>query len=707
MAFFEKAVPVWIAGREREKNFTCGFTARIDFAPGKRVALRAAASAYYQLYVNGAFAGYGPAHCAHGFFRVDEIDLTGRLRPGENFVALEAGCTNVSAFSVLNQPGFVQAEICVDGHAAAWTAAEGGSFVGCVPGNRVQRVERYSFQRSFAEAHRLAPGWDAWRVGEISKPAVLAGQPAVRLMERGFPDFRFPELKPTALTARLRVHRDENSNWRWVNRCVDEAVPVIGGYRRDELELKLSDEVGALRTDENRPADEPWSGTLSLKDGDGAIVRFDGEKAGFPALDVRCTEKTELYLTYDEILTGDGDVDAFRLSLLGALKLQMEPGEYHFVATKIIGAQYVKLCCIGGACEVRGLRLLEAASPVPVTAKYGGGDPELKRIYDAAVESFRQNAFDVFTDCPTRERAGWTCDSFFTGRAEFALTGKNLSERLFLENYFLPKEYPCLKHGQAPMCYPSDHADHAFIPNWMMWLMLELEEYCGRTGDAAMADFAKTHVDEMLQYFAGFENERGLLEKLEGWVFIEWSKCNELTQDVNYPTNALYAGALDAMARLYSRPELSEKAARIRKTLRGCAMHGRRFVDRALRGADGTLRNGGEETETCQYYMFFFGVADPATDAALWSELRTEYSGLRAERENETQMYPANAFIGKALRMLLLDRYGLKEELIAELRAVYAPMAALTGTLWENLTTCASCNHGFASIIGQLLLKNA
>ena len=53
--------------------------------------------------------------------------------------------------------------------------------------------------------------------------------------------------------------------------------------------------------------------------------------------------------------------------------------------------------------------------------------------------------------------------------------------------------------------------------------------------------------------------------------------------------------------------------------------------------------------------------------------------------------------------MLLLDRYGLKEELIAELRAVYAPMAALTGTLWENLTTCASCNHGFASYTAALL----
>ena len=92
-------------------------------------------------------------------------------------------------------------------------------------------------------------------------------------------------------------------------------------------------------------------------------------------------------------------------------------------------------------------------------------------------------------------------------------------------------------------------------------------------------------------------------------------------------------------------------------------------------------------------------------DAARWDELRTEYSGLRAERENEEQMYPANAFIGKALRMLLLDRYGLKEELIAELRAVYAPMAALTGTLWENLTTCASCNHGFASYAAPMLIR--
>ena len=28
-----------------------------------------------------------------------------------------------------------------------------------------------------------------------------------------------------------------------------------------------------------------------------------------------------------------------------------------------------------------------------------------------------------------------------------------------------------------PMCYPADHYDGNFIPNWAMWFVLELEEY--------------------------------------------------------------------------------------------------------------------------------------------------------------------------------------------------------------------------------------
>ena len=112
------------------------------------------------------------------------------------------------------------------------------------------------------------------------------------------------------------------------------------------------------------------------------------------------------------------------------------------------------------------------------------------------------------------------------------------------------------------MCYPSDPRNGNFLPNWMLWLLLETEEYVRRhSGDREMAELAEKHLLDALHYFEGFENGLGLLEKLEAWVFVEWSKANELVQDVNAPSNMLYAAALEAVARLYDRPALAEEAA--------------------------------------------------------------------------------------------------------------------------------------------------
>ena len=38
-------------------------------------------------------------------------------------------------------------------------------------------------------------------------------------------------------------------------------------------------------------------------------------------------------------------------------------------------------------------------------------DKDLKKIFDAAVQTYRQNTFTIYMDCPSRERAGWLCDS--------------------------------------------------------------------------------------------------------------------------------------------------------------------------------------------------------------------------------------------------------------------------------------------------------
>ena len=95
-----------------------------------------------------------------------------------------------------------------------------------------------------------------------------------------------------------------------------------------------------------------------------------------------------------------------------------------------------------------------------------------------------------------------------------------------------------------PACYPADHYDGGFVPTWGLWFLIQLEQYLVRSGDSELVEALRPRVLKLLDYFKAFENDDGLLEKLQGWVFIEWSKSNDYVQDVNYPANMLYAAAL-------------------------------------------------------------------------------------------------------------------------------------------------------------------
>lgn len=704
MHFFEKALPVWPENREREMNLICGFYTPIAWDGEKKMMLRLAASSFYHLYINGMHAGYGPARGPHNFYRVDSIDLTPYLMIGENHLALEVTAINANTYFWPKQPAFLQAEIWENDHPIFWTAPQDGGFSCCLPGYRMQKVERYSFQRGFSEGYRLFPQWNQWRMGGETAPVTLEQQPPKQLMDRNFPAFSFPAIYPAETIAHLQVRQNFSAGRHCRYGYLSDAAKNHDGYARDALECLISDEVAALETTKITPCQDAFSPDcpISIHPNEGALLRFQGEQCGFLSMEISCRQPCTLYAIYDEILV-DQDINPFRLSLMPFIKIEVSPGIHTFVSSEPVGIQYLKLICLENECAVRHLSLLEAASPVPITANYQAPDGELAAIFQAAVTSYRQNALDIYTDCPTRERAGWCCDSFFQGRAEKALTGGSASEKIFLENFFLPASFANLPKGALPMCYPADHPNGRFIPNWVLWLMLQLEEYFHRTGDQAMVDLARPHMEAALAYFEGFENADGLLEKLESWVFVEWSEANKLVQDVNYPSSMLYAGALDAMGRLYQWPRLLEKAARIRQSILRLSFDGKNFVDNALIQPDGTRQNTGKCTETCQYYAFFFDVATPESHPELWNRLLADYQAMNAP---DGGLYPANAFIGKALRMLLLERYGLKEFLCQDIRAVYGDMARRTGTLWEHLGTQASCNHGFASIVGQLLLEN-
>ena len=367
--------------------------------------------------------------------------------------------------------------------------------------------------------------------------------------------------------------------------------------------------------------------------------------------------------------------------------------------------QYIKVLCKYGSVKISNLCLTEYVNPAGDDVVFECDDDALMRVYNAAVNTFKQNAVDIFMDCPSRERAGWLCDSFFTGRTEKDLTGHSFVEKGFLENFFIATDFPRLPEGMLPMCYPSDPLQGSFIPNWAMFLVIELEEYVKRSGDSNMLLLAKERLYGLEKYFCNFINKDGLLEKLDGWVFVEWSQANKWVQDVNFPSNMMYYAMLKSMARMYSDSALDAKAEKIKAKIRELSFNGTFFRDRQVY-ENGVLSTPEDITEVCQYYAFFTGVADKETYPELIRIIAEDFGAGHKCEKTHPGVYPANAFIGNYLRMEVLSQNGYRKQIIGEIKDYFDYMARLTGTLWEMEKDNASCNHGFASHVVRFIFRD-
>jgi alpha-L-rhamnosidase len=239
-----------------------------------------------------------------------------------------------------------------------------------------------------------------------------------------------------------------------------------------------------------------------------------------------------------------------------------------------------------------------------------------------------------------------------------------------------------------------------------MWFIVQIEDYASRGGDPELIAKLEPRIAALLDYFEAFENESGLLEKLDSWIFVEWSRANDFVQDVNYPTNMLYSAALEKAGKLYQNDEWLNKAGKVKQAILEQSFNGEFFVDNAVRSESGELVVTENTTEVCQYYAFFFNIATPETHPDLWKKLTTDFGPNRDDTKTFPDVFRANAFIGNYLRMDILSGNGLQSQLLNEVQDYFYYMAERTGTLWENMSAHASCNHGFASYLGHILYRD-
>ncbi len=84
------------------------------------------------------------------------------------------------------------------------------------------------------------------------------------------------------------------------------------------------------------------------------------------------------------------------------------------------------------------------------------------------------------------------------------------------------------------MCYPADHYNGNFLPNWGMRFVSQLEEYLERSNDRELFDVFIPKVLALIDYFESFRNYDGPLENLDKWIR---SIVHVLCRDVSGITN--------------------------------------------------------------------------------------------------------------------------------------------------------------------------
>lgn len=694
--YFEKAQAIWADGRSEEMN--CELSFRTVIPKGEETKLFLAASSIYRLWVNGEFICAGPARAAHGWYRVDEICLSPFLTEDRNYVVTEVLGYNVNSYDTLDQPSFLTEEIWQGNEVISYTGGESITIHDFK--NRVQKVQRYSFQRAFIDAYQYEDeNKYMYHMNESAQSLCkIEIQTDKRYIYRDVEMPGFETLEPVSVIKKGTAYYEKEKTEIIPEEYFFKIKQDLKGYAREKTEIHVSEEAQKIQLQETECSVNAIAiRQLPLSD-EYAIYELPYNATGFFDIRLEVREKSRTFVMFDEILS-NGSVDFLRMNSCNCFVYRMNAGKYRLMNFAPYTMKYLQIVVLG-ECIVEQVQFKEYKNSSVLKRIHLPQDTELALIYDAALESFRANALDLFMDCPSRERGGWLCDSYFTSSVEYVLTGKNVIEKAFLENFILNKEFRHIPEGMIPMCYPADHNNGNFIPQWAMWYVLEIEKYVYGNQDFELAERSKNLIYSLLKYFESFENENGMLENLQGWNFIEWSRANDpdLVNGVNFPTNMLYMRMLKCVSALYKDLILERKADRLRKNIRKRSFNGMFYTDNEHRDKN-QLVNPGICTEVCQYYAFFTGVATVKEDSELWKIMKNKFGPIRSTINDYPEIAGTNVFIGKYLRIELLYRQGLFEEVIKEIKEVFLGMAKETGTLWEHMLPTASCNHGFASYV--------
>lgn len=234
---------------------------------------------------------------------------------------------------------------------------------------------------------------------------------------------------------------------------------------------------------------------------------------GFTSFDLEAKQGTEIGLEHSEILDQDGN---FMQNILGQNKNQKDRcicgkngRNTYMPAFTFHGFRYVKITGLDSV-NAEDFCIHVVGSPLEKTGYFETSDWRLNQLQDNIFRSQEGNMLSIPTDCPQRERAGWTGDM----QVYISTAGFNMDVNAFLQRWLLDMRLEQRADGQIPVVIPdipsnrciSGQDGHISSAGWSDACILVPYSLFRRYGDKRIL---RDNFDMMCRWMDYVENETG------------------------------------------------------------------------------------------------------------------------------------------------------------------------------------------------------
>jgi len=485
--------------------------------------LRLTADSRYVLYVNGSEIGRGPIRSQPRRLRYDEYDIAEALRPGENTLAVLV--TFYGKPNSFWQPAAANGHVGVDallvvearigdevvGSDDTWAVSRSnawGEFRGSwIDGVPVERVDARELDPEW-----ILPGFEdsAW-----PRAAIIATSHIGGFGESRPPTDPYGVLRPrgvAALTGETVA----------VDRATDSSLRPIPDWSADHPAIRVRELLTESQETEDRPVSLPIIASLESGRAHHVEVDFGRIVAGFVELDLTAPAGTVVDLYFREKPWAHDETHGLSSPTTGARYIA-RGSQDAYRALELNGLRYLHLIAYGDESAdvtISGIRVREYHYPEVGAASFVTDDDEIDRLYRAGIRTVTMNAFDSFTDCPTREQRAWVGDGVVHQMVHLTTN----SDWALARNYVVLGDSP-RPDGMLPMTVVGEieSSGGLTIPDWALHWVHGVHNLYRYSGDRELILGLLPTVEGILRWYADYVDEHGTISDVPEWNLVDWS----------------------------------------------------------------------------------------------------------------------------------------------------------------------------------------